>query len=482
MEKNLNAALRRLPAVQTILRAMEEPWPTARLWVHRAVQDVLADARRSVREGEAVPVLGVLLSRVRQRALQLAESNLRPVLNATGVIIHTNLGRSPLPLEMMRQVAEVSGQYSTLEYRLEEGRRGSRHELVQELLAELTGAEAAMVVNNNAAAVLLALAGLARGREVVVSRGELVEIGGSFRIPEVMALSGAILREVGATNKTHARDYESAISAETGLLLKVHQSNFRMIGFAQVVSTPDLVTIGRRHRIPVMEDLGSGVLVPLSLDGYEEPTVQQVVAAGVDVVTFSGDKLLGGPQAGVLVGRQELIAELKRYPLARAVRVDKMTLAALELTARWYLEGRGDELPLWMMIRQPVEVIRGRAERVLAELRSRTAAQAEWGLKPDWSEIGGGSMPGTRLPTVVMTLSAADPDQVLRWERALRAGTMPVVARISHGVILFDLRTIFDSQESILVDSIVKAVGSATDAAARGDERDGRGGGGGSAP
>lgn len=452
-------ALRRIPAVQTVLRALPEPWPAARVWVDQAVQTVLEDIRRSVRGGQEVPSLEDIVQRVVAEAQKRQEPHLRPVINATGVLIHTNLGRAPLPQEILQRVLDVSTQYSNLEYRLEEGRRGSRHELVEDLLVEVSGAEAAMVVNNNAAAVLLTLAALAKGREVVVSRGELVEIGGSFRIPEVMALSGATLREVGATNKTHPRDYEAAINPETALLLKVHQSNFRMIGFVDGVSTQDLVGIGRRRGLPVMEDLGSGVLMPLTLDGVHEPSVQEVVAAGVDVVTFSGDKLLGGPQAGIIVGRRELVAQLKKYPLARAVRVDKMTLAALELTIRWYLEGRGDQLPLWEMVKWPADTVRARAVAVQGRLQARLSPAIRCRVQDDWSEFGGGSMPGTRIPTAVLVLEGTDPDQVVRWERRLRSLAVPVVARISRGSLIFDFRTIFPSQESTLVDSIVMAVG-----------------------
>lgn len=457
METNLNAALRQLPAVQTILRAIEEPSPIARVWIEQAVQTVLDEARQQIRQGRPPASLDDLVQRVLLRAKQLARPHLHPVLNATGVVIHTNLGRAPLPAKIMEHVSEIAVQYSTLEYRLQEGQRGSRHELVEDLLVELTGAPAAMVVNNNAAAVLLALSALARDREVVVSRGELVEIGGSFRIPEVMALSGAFLREVGATNKTHARDYESAISERTALLLKVHQSNFRMVGFTQIVDTADLVRIGRAHQVPVMEDLGSGVLLPLTMDGYQEPSVQQVVESGVDLVTFSGDKLLGGPQAGILVGRRDLIGQLKKYPMARAVRVDKMTLAALEATIRWYLEGRAEELPLWFMIHQSLDVLRDRASRVLAVLKNKTSSEIRWSLADDWSEVGGGSMPGTQIPTCVITMSGTHPDSVVKWERRLRQGNTPVVARISRGELIFDLRTIFPDQETVLIDSIVEA-------------------------
>lgn len=448
---------RKIPAVQTIQRALPDPLPVAQVWMDDAIRDVVEEIRTGVRRGGIVPPLPVIIHQVQERARAYAVPRLRPVLNATGVMLHTNLGRAPLPEAIMRQVNDVSTQYSTLEYRLDEGKRGSRHEHVETLLARILGAESAMVVNNNAAAVLLALSSLATGREVVVSRGELVEIGGAFRIPDVMALSGARLREVGATNKTHVKDYRDAIGSETALLLKVHQSNFRMMGFVESLSRQDLVDLGRHHQIPVMEDLGSGVMFPLSLDGYDEPSVQETLRAGMDIVTFSGDKLLGGPQAGLVVGRKDLIDAMKHHPLARAVRVDKMTLAALEAVLRWYYEGRGEELPLWQMMRQPSDVIKERAERVVAAVTMRVPAGPALDIVADWSEIGGGSMPGTRVPTYVIRLQHDDPLWVVALERALRHTSRPLIARLSHSALLLDLRTIFPSQESSLIDTIVEA-------------------------
>lgn len=449
-------ALRSIPAVQTVLRAMGEVDDVPGVWRQEAVRDVLDNVRRRVRAGSPVPPLEALVESARARSRELNRPHLRPVINATGVMIHTNLGRSPLPEAMMRHLAEVSTQYSTLEYRLEEGVRGSRHEHVEGLAAELAGSEAAMVVNNNASAVLLALSAMAAGKEVVVSRGELVEIGGSFRIPEVMALSGARLTEVGATNKTHLYDYERAIGDETGLLLKVHQSNFRQIGFVDSVERAELAALGRARGIPVMEDLGSGVLLAVDIDGYQEPRVQDVVASGIDVVTFSGDKLLGGPQAGIIAGRRDWIQRMKKHPLARAVRVDKMTLAVLELVLRWYREGRGSDLPLWQMIQMPAEHVRVRAQELAAELLRRCPGLA-LDIEPDWSEIGGGSLPGTRIETYVVSMSLPE-SQLTALERALREAPTAVIARVNRGKLLVDLRTVFRAQEHVLLETLAGAV------------------------
>ncbi|PSR24265.1 MAG: L-seryl-tRNA(Sec) selenium transferase [Sulfobacillus thermosulfidooxidans] len=449
---------RKLPAVQKIWRALPEPLPVPSYWVDRAIDDVLNRWRDKARHGQTPPPLTVICDEVIQEARKLSRPSLRPVLNATGVMIHTNLGRSPLPDEIMEAVKMVAMGYSTLEYDLSHGRRGSRHDHVAQVLAELVGSEAAMVVNNNAAAVLIALSAIAHGKEVVVSRGELVEIGGSFRIPEVMALSGALLHEVGATNKTHARDYVAAINENTGLLLKVHQSNFRVIGFTKGLSTRELVDLGRRYGIPVMEDLGSGVINPLQIDNVSEPSVKEIVQAGVDIVTFSGDKLLGGPQAGIIVGKTEIIDQLKKYPLARAIRVDKMTLTALEHTIRWYLEGRAHLLPLWQMMNQTAEDIYQRARLFSESLRQQIVGPMSIDIQQDYSQIGGGSMPGTRIPTYVVSLTPSHSKDTALLERYLREADPPVIARISHGSLIFDLRTIFPSQESQLLATIVMAL------------------------
>jgi L-seryl-tRNA(Ser) seleniumtransferase len=463
LDQERQAVLRRLPAVKGLLEELlaeqaKAPAPIAAVWLHEAVTAVLDQARTQALTQGQVPDRATLLARAREEARRRATPHLRPVINATGVAIHTNLGRSPLPEAVLEAVSAVARQYSTLEYDLVRGRRGSRHSHVDELLARLSGAEAAMVVNNNAAAVLLALSTLARGREAIVSRGQLVEIGGSFRIPDVMALSGAILREVGTTNKTHLHDYERAISEATALIVKVHTSNFRLIGFTTQPSTADLVALAHRHGLPVMEDLGSGSLIPFRLGDWEEPTVADVVRAGVDVVTFSGDKLLGGPQAGLVVGRREYIEAMKKNPLARAVRVDKMTLAALEVVLRWYWEGRGEELTLWQMLKAEPLALRRRARRWQSTLRRALSSDHRLTVEEDSSEVGGGSMPGTRLPTWVLAISPAPPLSVTTVEERLRAGDPPVVARIAKESLRLDPRTVLPHQDGALLAALLAAL------------------------
>lgn len=455
----MQEALKNIPSVQRLKKRLPQDLHVANIWVHMAINDVLGTVRDDVKAGGQVPAIEQLVSIVVAQARSRSHTSLRPVINASGVVIHTNLGRSPLPEEMLAHVMTVSTGYSTLEYQLDTGRRGLRHDHIGNVLKELLNAEDAMVVNNNAAAVLLALSSLAQGKDVVVSRGELVEIGGAFRIPDVMALSGATLREVGTTNKTHLRDYEKAITDNTALFLKVHQSNFRMVGFTEMVDTAELVALAKARGLGVMEDLGSGVLSPFHVDGHDEPSVRDVLKTGVDLVTFSGDKLLGGPQAGVIVGRREWVQAMKRHPLARAVRVDKMTLAALEMTVRWYLEGRGDELPLWQMINAPLEVLEKRAKHIARRLSHYSERTAAIDVAPDVSEIGGGSMPGTSLPTYVVRLVASASD-IVAVERRLREASVPVIARMAHGAILFDVRTIFSHQEDGLVAAIKWALSS----------------------
>ena len=458
MKDNKLDLRRQIPAVQKIWHALPEPLPISPFWITRALDNVLRRLREQAEAGQPPPSLPRICEQVVQEAHTLSRPHLRPVLNATGVMIHTNLGRSPLPEEIMDAVKSVAMGYSTLEYDVEQGRRGSRHDHVAGILAQLVGADSCMVVNNNAAAVLMALSAIARDQEVVVSRGELVEIGGSFRIPEVMALSGAILREVGATNKTHARDYAAAINNHTGLLLKVHQSNFRIVGFSASLSTRELVELGQRYGVPVMEDLGSGVIESLDIGGVQEPSVKDVVQAGVDIVTFSGDKLLGGPQAGIIAGHRDMIDRLKKYPLARAIRVDKMTLTALEHTIRWYLEGRAHLLPLWQMMNQSVEDVQLRAIHFVEALKTRMTVPVVMDVQSDYSQVGGGSMPGTQIPTTVIRLTLSSSHSVGTLEQYLREGDPPVIARISRGSLIFDLRTIFPSQESLLLDTIVMAL------------------------
>jgi L-seryl-tRNA(Ser) seleniumtransferase len=373
------------------------------------------------------------------------QGTLRPVINATGVILHTNLGRAPLPDAALTRIAEVARGYSTLEFDLERGARGSRGRHSEPLLTQVTGAEAAVVVNNNAAATLLILAALGAGREVVISRGEQVEIGGGFRIPDVMRQSGAVLREVGTTNRTRVADYRAAIGPHTAMILRVHPSNFIISGFIERAALDELVALARDSAVPLVEDLGSGCLLATA---GAEPSVQQSIAAGVDVVCFSGDKMLGGPQAGIVVGRKQLLEQIQRHPLMRALRVDKLTLAALEATLLEYRAGRAQtSVPVVRMLSSPAEAIEERAQQLAARLPSE-----EWqvALMSGASTLGGGSAPGLELPTVLIALqhrrlSAA------AIERQLRRHNPPVVARIDADQVLLDLRTVFADQDELLV-------------------------------
>ncbi len=400
-----------------------------------------------------------LMAAVTERVEGAAQRSLVRVINATGIIVHTNLGRSILSDAAAAAVQEVAAGYSTLEYDVASGSRGSRHTHVEELLCKLTGAEAAMAVNNNAAAVMLGIAALARGGEAIVSRGQLVEIGGSFRIPDIMAESGATMVEVGATNKTHLRDYEKAIGPQTRLLLKVHSSNFRVMGFTEEVELSELVTLGATHGVPVFEDQGSGVLIDLRPFGLPyEPTVGESVAAGAALVSCSGDKLLGGPQAGILVGRTEIIARLKSHPMARALRLDKMTLAALEVTLRAYLDPQRAilEIPTLRMLTMSAQDSRARAnslaESIGPECKARFAITVQDGI----ARAGGGSLPLAEIPTVVVSLAPA-PASVVDLEAALRLGSPSVVARINEGRLVLDPRTLSEHEIALVASALERA-------------------------
>jgi L-seryl-tRNA(Ser) seleniumtransferase len=389
------------------------------------------------------------------------EPRFRRVINATGVILHTNLGRALLSQAAVENVALLASHYSNLEYDLEHGERGSRYAAVVDLLRRLTGAEDALVVNNNAAAVLLALQTLAASREVIVSRGELIEIGGSFRIPDIMRSSGAVLHEVGATNKTHLADYRDAINERTALLLKVHTSNYRVVGFTESVPREALVRLGEAVHLPVMEDLGSGNLIDLTPYGLEhEPTVAEVVGTGVDLVTFSGDKLLGGPQAGLVVGRKHYIDLLKRHPLNRAVRIDKMTLAALEATLRHYLEPAAalQAIPGLRMLTASVRDVNRRAQRLVRQLRD--TLPADWAVKvqANVSEVGAGAMPLTKIPTRVVTVLATYVS-ASELERRFRQHNPAVVGRIQQGTFFLDMRTVQDHELPELVQAFRRLYG-----------------------
>jgi L-seryl-tRNA(Ser) seleniumtransferase len=455
-------ALRQLPSVDRLLTApllRDLITEHSHAVVADAVRAVLEEARQRIRAGEAAPEEAALIEAAAQRVAAIVRPTLRPVINATGVIIHTNLGRAPLSQAALAAMQEVGTRYSNLEYELEAGRRGSRYVHATELLQRLTGAEAALVVNNNAAATLLILSALARGREVIISRGQLVEIGGGFRIPEVMAQSGARLVEVGTTNKTYIEDYARAITENTALLMRVHTSNYRIVGFTHQPTLEELVALGHEHGLPVLDDLGSGSLLDTTAFGLgPEPTVQASIQAGADLVCFSGDKLLGGPQAGIIVGRAELVERIKRFPMTRALRVDKTTLAGLQATLLAYLRGTATrEIPVWRMIATPVEALAERAQAWAAALQSR-GIPAE--VVDGESTVGGGSLPGETLPTRLLALSVPSPDTVAA---RLRASEPPVVARIERDRLLLDPRTVLPEQDEDLLTALASAIQLAAD-------------------
>ncbi len=431
-----------LPAVGRLLNlpayaGLRERYPHA--LVADAIREQLAHEREAGVAGDAER-----LAAVQARLDAWLRPRLRRVINGTGVVLHTNLGRAPLAPAAVEAVAAVAGAYANVELDLETGRRGERATAVSDLLRRLTGAEAAAVVNNNAAGTLLALTALARGREVVVSRGQLVEIGGSFRMPDVMRMSGARMVEVGTTNRTRASDYEAAISARTAAVLRVHTSNYRVVGFTESVALPELAALAHRHGLPLIDDLGSGALAPVA----DEPTVAESVERA-DLVLFSGDKLLGGPQAGIVLGRAELVRRLARHPLARALRIDKMTMAALEATLRERLRDRPS--PVEQMLSTPLEQLRRRASLWMVKLAGRGVGSR---LLEAESAAGGGSLPGRGLQTVLLAIEGP----ASRLAAALRRGSPPVIARIEAGLCCIDPRTVLGGEDETLVDCIEAAV------------------------
>ncbi|WP_339136828.1 MAG: L-seryl-tRNA(Sec) selenium transferase [Candidatus Electrothrix sp. GW3-4] len=464
---HMQKILRLIPSVDDCLLALlQDPEfeTIPSMLLKKSIRDVLDRQRRKVLEGHDVEAkdleLPVLLQGIQQKIRELHQPLFRRVINGTGVIIHTNLGRSILPGDVLSQLSETSGNYSNLEFNLTSGERGSRYTLVEELLCELTGAEAALVVNNNAAAVLIALDTLARGKEVIVSRGQLVEIGGSFRIPDVMARSGAKLVEVGATNRTHLRDYSNAMSPETGLLLKVHTSNYCIIGFTSEVSNKELVSLGKRHQVPVMEDLGSGCLVDLSSFGLKkEPTVQEVVASGMDIVTFSGDKLLGGPQAGIILGSRDIIERIKRNPLNRALRIDKFTLSALESILRLYRDPQTvfERVPTLNMISAPIEVVQHKAEQLAEVLEKSISTYSIIQISEVMSRVGGGAMPEQNLPSRAVILRPLHM-KINHLEAKLRSLDIPIIGRVENDHLLLDMRTVRSDELHLIAKGLDQAL------------------------
>ncbi|ORJ62482.1 L-seryl-tRNA(Sec) selenium transferase [Geothermobacter hydrogeniphilus] len=466
--RNKQTLLRNLPAVDKLLQSA--PFLDLAADIPHALQLEACQAtveclrREILGRPEAFTAADLDIDSVAQRAAeqarQLHRPNLRPVINATGTLLHTNLGRAPLSDAALQAVERVSRGYSNLEFDLDNGGRGHRYSHVEDLLCKLTGAEAATVVNNNAGAVLLALTALAKGREAIVSRGELVEIGGAFRIPEVMAAGGVQLREVGATNKTHLRDYRAAIGEQTGLLLKVHTSNYRIVGFSEAVPAADLVGLAAEHGLPVLEDLGSGMLIDLTEYGLpHEPTVAETVAAGVDLVTFSGDKLLGGPQAGLIVGRREAIDKIRRHPMARAMRIDKMTLAALEATLRPYLDRERAlrEIPVLRMLAESAGNLRRRCRKLAATLKKTCGGHVTVEILAEVSRVGGGALPLTELPGWALALSLPD-GSVEALAARLRQGEPPLVGRIQNDQLLLNPRTVLPEEEPLLCRCLAAAL------------------------
>ncbi len=461
MDPKRAALLRQLPQVDDLLRHPDLAAAVAalpRALAAAVVRRVLMDQRHLINTTApealpaALPETG-LVQELKASLAAAAKPALRRVINATGVIIHTNLGRSPLGEACLEQLLEVASRYNTLEYDLSQGARGSRQDHLEGLLQELTGAEGVLVVNNCAAAVLLALNTLAKGKEVIISRGQLVEIGGSFRMPEIMAASGAILREVGTTNKTHLHDFERAITSETAMLLKVHPSNFRIMGFTHEVPLAEMVGLGCRYGLMVVEDLGSGCLVDLGKYGLErEPTVQETLKTGAALVLFSGDKLLGGPQAGLALGNREVVEALRKNPLTRALRPDKMTLAALEATLRLYLDEPQAVagIPTVRMLTRPIAELQHQAQALARKMKRRFGPRLQVEVLESVARAGGGSLPHHPLPSralalTVASLSAQD------LEIRLRRASTPVIGRVERGVVLLDLRTLLPGdQETIM--------------------------------
>jgi len=466
----LHPYLRELPAVDRLLKEpalgeLLERLP--RRLVLAAVQETLQGYRQKIsaeREGgRFMAGLDLSTAVLAQEAAMLAQNRalprLRPVINATGIVLHTNLGRAPLARAAAQAVTSIMEGYCNLEMDLEEGVRGSRQAHLERLLCELTGAEAAVVVNNNAAAVFLLLNSCAAGKEVIVSRGQLVEIGGSFRLPEVMAAGGVRLVEVGTTNKTYRRDYEAAITADTAALLKVHTSNYQLVGFTASVDAKEIAVLAHAHNLLAVEDLGSGVLIDTTRFGLPpEPRVQESIAAGMDLVTFSGDKLLGGPQAGIIVGRRELIEKIRRNQLARALRVDKLTVAALEATLRLYLdeEKAVREIPIWRALAASLSRLRERAETLAARLRDYFS-EVDLELLEGSSRVGGGALPTAELPTVLISLRVPG-KEASELAGRLRGGSPPVIVRLQQERLLFDLRTVGPEQDELLLQALAAAL------------------------
>jgi L-seryl-tRNA(Ser) seleniumtransferase len=446
--------LRALPSVDQLMQTRQAAELIAaygRPLTLEAIRSTLADLRQDYKADNTIPLRPGILSIVQTRLQTWLKPTLIPVINATGVILHTNLGRSPLSRGAILALQNLGGSYCSLEYDLENGSRGSRSIHAEALLTRLTGAEAALVVTNNAAAVLLALAVLARRRRVIISRTQLVEIGGGFRVPEVMSQSGAHLVEVGTTNQVHLGDYEEALQEPAGLVLHAHKSNFKIIGFSGEPDLAELVALARKYGVPIIDDLGSGALLDTARFGLaHEPTVQESLMAGADLVCFSGDKLLGGPQAGILAGKANLINRIKKHPLARAVRADKLCLTALTATLLHYLKDEAErEIPVWQMISKTPEQLQARAHHWVEILQQGKVVTGQ-------STIGGGSLPEETLPTYLMALNTQQPNQFLKQLRSMKP---PIIARIENDQVMLDPRTVLTEQEGAFLVGLQNALG-----------------------
>ena len=449
--------LRKLPKIDDLLRSsvlekLREEYPEQT--IADGARQVIADLRAGIVNGsvDSLPDEDVLLDRITKRIRAAARPSMHTVINGTGIVLHTNLGRACMSEKAAHAAYDAACRYSTLEYNVATGSRGLRYSHVESLICRLTGAESALVVNNNAAAVLLVLSAMTTGGQVPVSRGELVEIGGSFRVPEIMEACGAQLKEVGTTNKTHLFDYERAITPDTKALMKVHTSNYRIVGFTEKPSLSEMVELGHRYNLPVIEDLGSGCLVNLEQFGlHDEPTVQESIKAGVDVVTFSGDKLLGGPQAGIIVGKKQYLGMMKRHPLTRAMRVDKMTLAALEATLRSYADGIWNDIPTMAMLAASAVELKEKAGVLLEQLRQ---AEVSAHLVAVEGQVGGGSVPTQTMPSWAVALEG----DVESLEKKLRLGENTIVGRIHDGKYLLDVRTIWVEDFPLIVRALKEAM------------------------
>lgn len=460
---NKGELFKKIPKVDELLEnsiIIEQMEAYPRVTILEAIRKELDKLREIIKQADSEfekidTYIASLPNKIAYEIVKANESHLKRVINATGTIVHTNLGRSLLAESAVKKVAEVAQGYSNLEYNLEAGKRGSRYSHVEELLGKITGAESAIVVNNNASAVMLILSTLSKNKEAIVSRGELVEIGGSFRVPAVMEQSGAKLVDVGTTNKTHPEDYIEAINEETGVLLKVHTSNYRIMGFTESVGLDELVKIGREHNVPVVEDIGSGVLIDLSKYGLEhEPTVQESIEAGIEILSFSGDKLLGGPQAGIIVGKKEYIDKMKKNPLTRAIRIDKFTIAALEETLKLYLDEEVaiNSIPTIKMATMGMQKLEEKSDE-LFKLITELDIAAKIEIVDQVSQIGGGAMPMSELPTKAIEIRPENMNVALL-EKRLRNYKNPIITRVYKNTLLLDVRTISESEYKIVLEAL----------------------------